>query len=290
MSGPGDYRDDMELWRRNDEMDEQVIDDLLSGLAVPAALLPLADSLAQVRSLALGAPPQPSAALSAVLDGAAPSPILLADPLSARRSRRAARATVASGVAAVLALSSVGAAAAADRLPDGAQEFVAQVIEQLTPFEVAGSDAEQPSRTPLPADTEPLERPQPAPDTGVETDAVQPKAPSVEADVREDETESSDGDSPGGRTDADQDADSRPDATDDSEKTSEGVGSEESTDDPAVEDASDTDEPSSREEPGGSHAGSESTPDTADSAADPGDEDSTVSTETPDVTESESAT
>lgn len=255
MTGWGDDRDEMDLWRRND-LDEQLVDDLMAGRDVPPALRPVADGLAQVRSLAVGAPPQPAAALAALLAGAEPVPPGRSpDLLRVRRSRRAARATAVGAVAAVLALSSVGAAAAADRLPGEAQAFVAQVIERLTPFHVA--DNEQERVLPGPVVTSPSPSPG-SPSTGlpagVDSDAVRPPAPSPANDSTETGTDV-ERDHVDTTPERDTVVGPRPDASGDPEEAKPGTA--EPAGPPSGEDASRPDQPSSVEDPAESDAGPE---------------------------------
>jgi hypothetical protein len=90
--------------------------------------------LTELRLLGIGEPPEPSAEVAALL-GAPPS----------LTRRRATRVLVRSGLAAAALVIAVVAAAANHDLPQPAQRVVSNVVNVLTPFEIAPRKASPPT-------------------------------------------------------------------------------------------------------------------------------------------------
>ncbi len=150
--------DDGGMRGRPNGWDDRQVTALLRGCAEPADadLVDLVDGL---RLFAAGAPPTPSSALAAMLDGAIMAPLtarrLDATPGPNRRRRlRAVVLVLSAGV------SFATAGAAANALPGGAQRTAASVLNTLTPFRFpmpAGRQpAKSPRRAPLPAANHPV--------------------------------------------------------------------------------------------------------------------------------------
>lgn len=127
MSFDGDYGDDM---GHDLGLDDDAVERLLTG---DALLGPLGAFVTAVRGLSTCNVPQPSANLSAFLNGdTGATELATVTPIGSGRWRR--RVMVAS-VAALVA-GSVVSAAAAEVLPSVVQRPVAAIINALTPFEV----------------------------------------------------------------------------------------------------------------------------------------------------------
>lgn len=101
--------------------------------STPHGFEPVASLLDELRALAEGAAPRPSAALATLLDGALP---VGGSELATRRARRAAGLGVTAALVALVTLGSAGVAAANGRLPRATQDAVADAIEAVTPFTV----------------------------------------------------------------------------------------------------------------------------------------------------------
>lgn len=101
----------------------------------------LVDLLTELRAVADGRPPAIGDDLMAVLAAVT--------PLAAARSRRTtARVVVIGLVGASVLAGGVGAAAAADRLPDPVQRVVARIVNGVTPFTIANPDDQGPAEHP----------------------------------------------------------------------------------------------------------------------------------------------
>ena len=100
---------------------------------VPYGFEPVAGLLEELRALAEGAAPRPSAALQTLLAGAGPAEVL---DLATRRAGRLAGLGVTAALVGLVTLGSAGVAAANGRLPRATQDAVADAIEAVTPFTV----------------------------------------------------------------------------------------------------------------------------------------------------------
>jgi hypothetical protein len=155
--------------------DRTAMDD---GFGSDAVVTAFVDDL---RSLAGGEPPEPSAQLAALLAGATPlprsAPLTALPPLRHLRHRR-----VVGLVAASMLVAGTVAAAAGGRLPQPAQRLVSDVVNHVTPFEVP-AEPHDGVPSPTPSSTTPWpsaagERPHPvAPAPTASQDAPDP-APS----------------------------------------------------------------------------------------------------------------
>lgn len=127
-------------------LDDAAVEIWLAGGPVPPGFEPVAEVLADLVACADQLQPTPNDALARLLQAGAP---VAAEPqlvdLTDRRSRRARRAGTATTLAVALALTSVGAAAAAGGLPPTAQNAVSRVVRDFTPFSVPTAPAHHPA-------------------------------------------------------------------------------------------------------------------------------------------------
>ena len=100
---------------------------------VPYGFEPIAGLIEELRALAEGAAPRPSAALATLLDGAGPVEVI---DLATRRAGRLAGLGVTAALVGLVTIGSAGVAAANGRLPRATQDVVADAIEAVTPFTV----------------------------------------------------------------------------------------------------------------------------------------------------------
>ena len=150
--------DDGGMRGRPNGWDDRQVTALIRGRA-ESADADLVDLMGGLRLFTAGAPPTPSPALAAMLDGAITAP-LTARRLDAtpgpnrRRSLRAVVLVLSAGV------SFATAGAAANALPGGAQRTAASVLNTLTPFHFPMPAGRQPARSPrhapLPAADHPV--------------------------------------------------------------------------------------------------------------------------------------
>lgn len=129
----GDDPGDMNSFSRNDadEQFDAVLETVLTG-EDGGGFGDVADVMSALWGLVTLPPPDPSPLLQQLLEGNGGTE--LDSELRARRARRVRRTATALVVGPVLALSSVGAAAAANRLPERMQNAVADLFATLTPF------------------------------------------------------------------------------------------------------------------------------------------------------------
>ena len=133
--------------RRHVPLDDEVAEKLLAGhwRADLGDLADLAPVLDDIRSLADGPVPAPSAALTRILNAGAPDDARPMDGsggmgIHVRRGRRAATMAPWAAVAAALILA---VAATLDILPGPAQRMVATALSAVTPFELPGDTQHQ---------------------------------------------------------------------------------------------------------------------------------------------------
>ena len=100
---------------------------------VPYGFEPVAGLLEELRALAEGAAPRPSAALATLLDGVGPVEVT---DLATRRAGRLVGLGVTAALVGLVTIGSAGVAAANGRLPRATQDAVADAIEAVTPFTV----------------------------------------------------------------------------------------------------------------------------------------------------------
>ena len=112
---------------------EETAEAFLAVGLVPAGFEPVAGLIEELRALAEGAAPRPSAALQTLLAGAGPAEVL---DLATRRAGRLAGLGVTAALVGLVTLGSAGVAAANGRLPRATQDAVADAIEAVTPFTV----------------------------------------------------------------------------------------------------------------------------------------------------------
>jgi hypothetical protein len=197
MTGGGDNENKMatHLPRASDEAT-----DVVALLLADPALDPtgddrsdqvaLASALYAIRGLAAIEAPAPSAELAARF--AAVPPLSLAKARMSRRSKLIA-GTIIAGVSTV---GLTGVAAANDQLPDGPQNVVSRVVDDLTPFTIDRAHPTAPTGRPSPTDTSPSSLVEPSNEPSDDT----PSGPS-----------GSDGSAPGGSGSASQDGADRSD-------------------------------------------------------------------------------
>ena len=112
---------------------EESAEAFLAGGLVPYGFEPVAGLLEELRALAEGAAPRPSAALATLLDGAGAVEVT---DLVTRRAGRLAGVSVTAALGGLVTRGSAGVAAANGRLPRATQDAVADAIEAVTPFTV----------------------------------------------------------------------------------------------------------------------------------------------------------
>lgn len=146
MTGSDDDGDEMMTPSYSDAAAEL----LLAGGPAPVGYEQVEGLLAALGMLADLPAPAPSAKLAKALSG--PTRLPMADLSLARDRRRPRllRVGVAGGVVATVLLGSVGAAAAHGRLPDPAQNAVADAIAALSPFSVPHARPRVPTAKPVP--------------------------------------------------------------------------------------------------------------------------------------------
>ncbi len=136
--------------RDSDEHDEMTIHVGGLGTSLTGDQDDVARFLGELRALGEGEPPAPSPELAALLGGA-----------SLLRARRPSyRIAARGGLVAAAVVAALVIAAANHDLPQPAQRVVSNVVNDLTPFEIAPRKHVAPTPTPSPTPT--LRRPRPA--------------------------------------------------------------------------------------------------------------------------------
>lgn len=162
MTADDDLPDDMTEIPLSAADDDAAVDSWLAGGSVPDGFEPVAEMLAGLAASADQYRPTPNAALARILDAGAadaalPGPRLV--DLTDERSRRGRRAGTAAALAIAIALTSVGAAAAAGGLPPAAQNALSRVVRGLTPFSLPTAPARGPAHPAAQLPAEPTSPP-----------------------------------------------------------------------------------------------------------------------------------
>ncbi|GAC1611735.1 MAG: hypothetical protein NVS3B26_27560 [Mycobacteriales bacterium] len=153
MTDAGDDPGEMDMTEPgHDDSDlDAAFEAFLAGVPASAALRRSAVVLTALRSLADQPGPVPSPALAAHLGARHPAALAEAVAgdvidLAGRRRRKVQRVTVTALSATMLALSSVGVAAAHGTLPNHVQDAVADAVTALTPFSVPHAAPRHPAK------------------------------------------------------------------------------------------------------------------------------------------------